>query len=569
MRLLALLVLGHAALAVDVSLQAPLTTKVVCPEPLTGGDYEISAVVEVPAHGPSDLGVGAFVSEGRGWFQRVAPKPLGPGTHEVRFAMSALDPLKSEPYCASWNPSAAAVMQAGGLFFWAANADRTVLKVSKLTARAISSVNSRRCRLLDSVWPAAGMTGERCEWSVMPDPFPANPYDPTEFALDAEIICPDGSVQPVPGFYFQPMRLKDRGDCETATPDGFGSFVVRYRPRQPGKYQVKLTAAWGSRRVDVTLPPLTVSGETWDDYVRVDHDDTRFFSRAGQFFWPVGPNLRSINDERGHDVMDTKMTPNRGTFSYAEYLDRLAIGQCTAIEVWMSGWSLGLEWSRRWEGFYGQGRYNQANAWRLDHVLDHAYERGIRLNLVTHNHGQASDYVDKEWDDNPYNKRNGGRLSRALEFFTSDYALAGQENLRRYVAARYADHPGILGWKLWTEVSLTVAADNIPVLTAWHERAADRWHTLDIYDHPVCTHWHGSYHHVNPEVARLPGLDYLCINAYNSGQRTFAELAYMSMFDPNPRMNFEQFKKPVFISEYGCSFGGGPDARMRADAVVV
>jgi hypothetical protein len=552
-------------MAADVTLQAPLSTKVVCPQPLTGGDYEISAVVEVPERAPKDLGVGAFVSEGRGWFQRVATKPLGPGTHEVRFAMSALDPLKSEPYCAPWNASAAAVVQVGGLFFWASSADRTVLKVEKLTARALGSTKARRFRLQDVDWPAAGKTGGRCEWSVMPDPFPANPYDPAEFALDAEVVCPDGSAQCVPGFYFQPMRLSDRGDRESASPNGFGSFIVRYRPRQPGVHQVKLIAAWGKQRLSVTPPSLPVSGEPWDDYVRVDRDDTRFFSRAGKFFWPVGPNLRSINDERGHEAMHSKMTPDRGAFSYAEYLDRLAIGQCTAVEVWMSGWSLGLEWSRRWEGFYGQGRYNQANAWRLDRVLDHAYGRGVRLNLVTHNHGQASEEVDKEWDDNPYNKRNGGQLSRALEFFTSEYALAGQENLRRYVAARYADHPGILGWKLWTEMSLTAAAGNVPVLKAWHERAAGRWRALDSYAHPVGTHWHGSYHHVNPEVASLPGLDYICINAYNGGQRTFAHMAYLCFFGPEPRQRMGQYRKPILITEYGCNFGGGPDARMRAD----
>ncbi len=50
-------------------------------------------------------------------------------------------------------------------------------------------------------------------------------------------------------------------------------------------------------------------------------------------------------------------------------------------------WNLGLEWRGDWNGFYGVGRYNQLNAWRLDHSARPAAEAlgGMRINLVIHN----------------------------------------------------------------------------------------------------------------------------------------------------------------------------------------
>lgn len=553
--------------AADVRLETPLITKVLCEKRLDGKDYEFSAVVTVPDDAPGDIGVGAFVTEGhRGWFQRTAQKPLRPGLNDVRFTMTGLDVLKSEPFVEDWNPLQAMYMRCGGLFFWTSSGKRVRLKVDRLAARPITPDQPRAYRLLDAAWGPSAETGKRWSLSVRPDPFPTNPYDAAQFTIDAQIILPDGSAQMIPGFYQEPMQAADRGDAEIVTPAGLGSFSVRFRPRLPGVHRITLRAQWGKNRsASATLPPLDVAGAPWDDYVRVDAQDPRFFSRAGAFFWPVGPNLRSVNDQRGHEQLRTAITPDRGTFSYAEYLDRLAIGQCSAIEVWMCAWNLALEWNRQWPGFHGVGRYNQGNAWRLDRLLDMAYARGIRLNLVTHNHGQASDYVDHEWENSPYNRANGGQLNNAIEFFTSEYALTGQENLRRYVVARYADHPGILGWKLWTEITLTAAGGQPDILKRWHEHATERWHALDIYDHPTGSHWHAGYHMVQPEVAGLPGLDYLCINGYNNGERTFLDLAHNCLFDPKPERRLELYKKPVIVSEYGCSYDGGPDARMRAD----
>jgi hypothetical protein len=126
---------------------------------------------------------------------------------------------------------------------------------------------------------------------------------------------------------------------------------------------------------------------------------------------------------------------------------------------------------------------------------------------------------------------------RSLPIFTSPLAFADQESLRRYLIGRYADHPAVLGWKLWSEINLTAAGemgrrrgqdaggiqvsddDRHHALLNWHERAAARWHALDSYGHGVTTHWSGDYRQPEFDIVALPGLDYICIDAYLNRRR--------------------------------------------------
>ncbi|MBA3708403.1 MAG: hypothetical protein H0W83_06265 [Planctomycetes bacterium] len=302
-----------------------------------------------------------------------------------------------------------------------------------------------------------------------------------------------------------------------------------------------------------------MAGEPWDDIVRVDRSDPRFFSCGGRWYWPIGLNLRSPNDLRSHDNLHTAVTPDRGTYSYHAYLERFARSGGTATEVWMAPWSLGLEWNSSWFGFHGLGRYSQSNAWRLEHVLDDALAHGVRINLVISNHGQASSDSDREWQGSPYNAANGGPVAHSPELFTDSRALAMQDRSRRYIVARYADHPGVMGWKLWSEVNLTpIGANSV----AWHRQAADRWHGLDVYRHPVTTHWADDYRSAELAVVSLPQLDFACIDAYYR-RDILADVLMNSTL--NPARGLARFGKPILVSEYGGREFGAPSAQLAAE----
>jgi hypothetical protein len=546
-------------LMTGVTLGAPLTTTVELP-PGPRGPRAVEVSVTVPSDAPPDLGCGACVGDRHGhWFQRFSSEPLRPGTQTLRIDLDEDACLRSEPSCARWDEAAAATAHRTGVFFWSASASRAVLRID---ARVVAAPRdgSARPRLLELAPPQGDLrTGERLEWTCRPEPFPANPYDPDEFALDAVFTAPDRTETRVPCFYYQRMRARDRGDRDEVIPAGGDGFAARFRARAPGQWQARWEARWrGGKAQAFPLPSFTVAGEPWDDYVRVDPQDPRFFSAGGEFCWPIGLNLHCVTDPRDQACLGTKRTPERGVLAYEAYLSRLAAAGGTGTEIWMAPWNLGLEWRGDWNGFYGQGRYGQENAWRLDQVLDCAWAHGIRVNLVVTNHGQASEGADPEWVNSCYNQVNGGRLERAAQYFTDAWALRGQENYRRYLIARYADHPAILGWKLWSEVNLTQAGEHV---VEWHEKACARWHALDAYGHPTTSHWAGDWNSPDRRVVALPGLDYVCIDQYHQGNF----LAEMLAAGADPQRGLTRAKKPILVTEFGGNWNAAPPDQIIAE----
>ncbi len=551
----------------NVILQSPLTTLMRLDQAITVPLGAVRAVITVPHDAPSDLGVGVFVVDQHGrWFQGLRTGVLAPGIHAIELPVAGPGSLLAMGDRGRWTPATAAQISGAGLFFWSAQASRATIVVANATAQPLTATDDVPHRLSDLHLDGAATTGERWSLSLRPRPFPGNPFDPGEFSLDAVVTLPDGKEQRIPGFLDQPMTRQDRGDRESVTPAGSDTFAVRFRPRQPGLHQLRLEARWGGAEgtlVTLPLPPLNVVGKPWDGYVRIDAGDPRFFAIDGAFFWPRGPNLRSIYDTRGADRMRTILTPDRGLFAYDAYLRRLAPHGVNAVEVWLSSWNLALEWRADWPGFHGQGRYNLENAWRIDQLLDLAHSLGMRINLVINNHGQASTNADAEWGSNPYSRTRGGKVADAAGFFTDPWALAGQEQLRRYLVARYADHPAILGWKLWSEVNLTAGRGQ--TLRTWHEQAAASFKALDSYAHPVTTHWCGDYNLVDRTIAAQPGLDYLCIDAYHGPDRLLADLLWRSTMDPTPRRGLAQFNKPVLTTEFGGNWDACVEPQMIAE----
>ena len=552
----------------EVSLATPLTTIVPLSGAVPAGEKEIRATLTVPISAPADLGVGAFVADDQGrWFQRLLPGHLTSGTHDVRIAFRASDLATGERD--AWSASQGDTTRRAGLFFWSTAASRAVMLVDNLTAVALAPEVNTSYQLAEVDAPTTATTGERWELHGRPQPFPTNPFDPAEYALDLIVTTPSGREQRISGFAEQPMRSVDRGDKEQVIPVGRERFTVRFRPREAGVHHLRLEQRRASGSLTTALADLTVNGAAWDGYVRIDATDKRFLSLAGKPFFPIGPNLRAVTDIRCTERLGTKITPDRGTFSYHDYLARLAPTGATAAEIWMSSWNLALEWRGDWPEFRGLGRYSQERAWRFDRILDVGLAAGIRFDVVINNHGQASEEVDREWHNSAYNSANGGLVATASEFFTDSRARTRQDALRRYIAARYADHPAVMAWKLWTEQDLTSPGRrrDEDLLATWHTEATARWKELDTYGHPLTTHWSGSYHSVFPQVAALPGLDMLTIDAYHEtavgGQGQL--LAHLLEASTGRRGSLVRFGKPVLVTEYGGQWSACPEPQLIAE----
>lgn len=546
-------------------LSGPFATVLQVPLGQLTAPNRIEAVVLVPDGAPDDLTVGVVaVDHQHGWFQPAVAQHLRPGINRVAFTVDQRSALVSEPAGGDWTASSLATTERVSLAFSTAATQPLRLIVGGITGKPVAVAGSSKHHLLavETSSPTAA-TGERWILSLRPDPFPANPFDPDDFRLDLVVTTPDGRQQLLPGFYAEDMVPTDRGDRERLRPAG-GSFQIRFRPSLPGTHRLALQASWRDERrvLRCELPALEVRGAPWDGYVHVDPKDQRFFTAGGAFFWPVGPNLRSVWDLRSRERMRTRLTPDRGSLAYVAYLRRFAAAGANACEIWMSAWNLALEWRQDWPGFSGVGRYNQENAWRLDRILDAAWAEGMRVNLVINNHGQASEKTDQEWSNNPYSRAAGGNLITADQFFTDPWALRGQDKLRRYIVGRYADHPAVMGWKLWTEMDLTSGRAN---LQPWHDQAVRRWHELDMYGHPVASHWCGDYTHPSEGIVRL--LDYVCIDAYHDDKPNNPyRLVHRLLRDSTqaPDRGLARMSRPVLVTEYGGNWSGTRNDELMA-----
>ena len=557
----------------SIALRSPLSTLLPLFQNQTD-DFYINATWNIPADAPADLGIGAFRTDNQGrWFQRIGRHPLAPGPGAEVFCLDGDAPLQPEGHQGRWSPALAAEIDQAGIFFWSAQTSSVRIGFDVRIVRPalpITDSSDDSPVLADlKTGPIAAdggvhvTTGQRWAMSVMPQPYPADPFDPEQFRLDLTVTAPDGSITTYAGFHELPIASQDGGNREIFTPAGPAHFSVRYRARMAGRHTMTLTGVWaGKPPVTCALPDLVATGEPWDDMVRVDAGDPRFFSVAGKFYWPLGCNFNSTYDVRSKSALKTVLTPDRGTYTHDALLERLADGGGNACETWLSPWNLGLEWIPKWPGYLGVGRYHQGHAWAFDHYLEQAERLGIRVNVTIFNHGMAREgpAAEQDWKYSPYNIANGGWLEHSDQFFTDERAIASHLKLYRYLAARFGDSPAILGWKLWAEVNL-VNAPRESVET-WHVKAAQGLRAADPWKHPITSHWSGDWKSVNPVIARQPTIDYLCIDVYYHDKKSLAALLVGS---PKAGGNGTTFTKPVLPTEFGGSSQACPEYQLIAD----
>ncbi len=573
--------------AVEVPLLGPLATRVGIEHP--GTAVRLHATVTVPDNAPPDLGCAAWVSDryGRWWQVQLADR-LTPGIHPLVAVLDATAPLIPSGHGAAWNAGQLSEIRRAGLTFWTTHSGGSI-RVDELQLDPLPTASAGGGRLIITALDSP-RTPTRRRWQVhaIPEPWLGDPWDSAAFNLTLTASSPDQKTITTASFYDQPMRSWDRGDREEVQAWGRADWAVRTRATAPGRWDLRLEAHWADGvTTAVTLPPLTASGTAGDGISRVDTQDPRFFSADDHLVWPIGPNIHTVWDLRGEERTGSRLTPDRGTYTWRAWFDRLTAAGATGCEIWLSSWNLALEWRGDWWPWRGLGRVSEERAWQLDRLLDLAEERGIRVNLVVNNHGQVSLRTDREWQNNPANRANGGWLDDPAEWFSDARALAAQERSRRHLIARYADSPAILGWKLWSEVNLTELGHLAgggernrrgqrtewaqALMRSWHADACARWAALDPWRHPTTTHWSGSYRTADRAVAELPGLGYVCIDAYlgPDGPPIWSWLC-RSIGDPGTSRNdgLAYLGKPVLVTEYGGNWDAAPEPQLEVALAV-
>ena len=348
------------------------------------------------------------------------------------------------------------------------------------------------------------------------------------------------------------------------TPAGYPCWKIRFTPTMCGTWRYSIRVRDGSGERSTKPSKFLCIASPDRGFITVSKADRRYFSFTdGSFFYPLGLNVRSPTDTRFAALMKRKVDPDTGTLYYEQLFSRMRENDENFAEIWMASWFAALEWVENRPGYRGLGYYNLKNAWKLDTILDSARENDIRLQVVLINHGQLSSFCDQEWQDNPYNAKNGGFLTRPEEFFTNRKAQELTRRKIRYIMARWAYSPNIFSWVLINEMNL-IGSDGrfytMPTLGNWYGEIGGYLKENDPWHHPVSGHYTIL---VDNNLVRSPVVDFVITNAYYdvSKNETLAQLIKrITEFTA-------RFQKPAFISEFGGTPMGGTDDNLVRDIV--
>ena len=280
----------------------------------------------------------------------------------------------------------------------------------------------------------------------------SNPYDAREVALEGVFTSQDGLEMKVPGFW-----------------DGAGAWKIRFTPSSEGTWTYAISV---TDRRGISLPYLgeftvtpsdlhgwIIPGNAFDPaysgHYLVHHDGTHFYG--------VGhaDALNILID--GFDAQD-----GVGLFDAMK----------AANENYVVWWPLYA--NSPVSSSYDEYSVGQMNV--IDAVVKDAEKEGIFLIFTIWDHPQLRDENHPTWDTGNWSRNGFNKLSSLDDFFVSDEARAWQENLYRYIIARWGYSPAIGLWQTVSEVNGTNALDQTD---SWHARVNSYFVLNDPYRHPT------------------------------------------------------------------------------------
>ena len=340
-------------------------------------------------------------------------------------------------------------------------------------------------------------------------------FNPGDVNITATFVAPNGDRFRAYGF------LADF----VVGPDGRErpEWLVRYTPTRAGRweYVVKIRNKLGEIRSPAQYFDCR-EAEGNPGFIRRSRRDPQYFEfDAGEFYYPIGQNVCWAND-------------------YESYFAKMSANGENCVRIWMCPWHLRLEPADQ------MGAYDLATAKRLDEILELAARHGIYVVLVSQYHGMLN---RSSWDENPYNKVNGGPCAQPGDFFTNGEARSYFKRRLRYMASRWGCYTSLFAWELWNEVDLTAhhSADD---LVRWHNEMSRYLKSQDAQRHLVTT---SSYSEkVGEQLWRLAGIDFIQAHRYTHKIVPFVVAS---------AENMQRFRKPFFIGEFGRGWQAATDQK--------
>lgn len=343
-----------------------------------------------------------------------------------------------------------------------------------------------------------------------------NPYDAREITVDGLFTAPDGQTQTVPAFW-----------------DGQEAWRLRFTPSQVGDWQYEISVQDVNGRSQPHTGQFTVTPSEHNGWLQ-----------AGNWVNP---------EYSGHYLVHHDGTPFYG------------IGHADALNILIDGFNIesgvGLfdnmlaadENYVVWWPFYTNSPvnnrhddYSVANMGIIDLVVQDAQAKGIYLIFTIWDHPQLRDNTHA-WGTGNWQNNNGFRnLGDINTFFTDAEAWAWQENLYRYLIARWGYSPAIGMWQLVSEINGTNAYEHTD---AWHDKVNAYFVANDPYRHPTTASmagdvdWEAGHNTMDAPQVHVYDLDEGPIQAAET-------IAYWT------RLMYDRAEKPNWIGEFGVPGNG-------------
>ncbi len=296
---------------------------------------------------------------------------------------------------------------------------------------------------------------EMIEFSIDLEASFENPYDTREIALEGLFTGPDGATWTVPGFW-----------------DADQSWLIRFTPSIVGEWRslIRVEDRNGTVTSDMVVFKVTPSTHHgWlqvGDWVDPDYNSHYLAYHDGTPFYGIGHCNAFDLMSYGYDE----------TSGFGLFTEMIKSGENTLVY-----------WPIYSNPFFANefDDYSLPDLRVIDFIVKDAETKGIFLIFTIWNHDLLRDQHHPWSRSNlgQWEKLNGFRkLVSINNFFTESETWAWQENLYRYIIARWGYSRGIGMWQTVSEIEGTNVYD---MKDRWHERVNQYFVDNDPYRHPT------------------------------------------------------------------------------------
>ncbi|MEO5582889.1 MAG: hypothetical protein ABIR66_09365, partial [Saprospiraceae bacterium] len=258
-------------------------------------------------------------------------------------------------------------------------------------------------------------------------------------------------------------------------------WQVRFAPNETGKWNYQLFIKDKNGTNDSTKNSFTVISSMNKGPVR------------------VAPNKRYLQFANGEPFYGVGLWYNDGYASFNQgQIKPTTLDELKTLGVnFISTFITPLETQAS-----GIGRYDQSISGRLDEVLSMLEERDMHLSLNIWFHAFLSETVwgggNIRWNTNPYKQ-----ITAAKDFYRNAEVWKAQENLYRYMIARWGYSKALMLWFIIDEVNGTdgwTSGDSLQA-AVWGKKVHDYLKSNDPYQHlttgtrsgGIGEYWHEGY----------------------------------------------------------------------------